>query len=101
MEAFSMARQSKREYLRSIHDRYRRGGRAEKTASVRRILQGLRLQPQICHLAIEPSVEAEGYALVTRHVRLRTTRRALRCWPRFWEASGYLCSQRLKAAMAQ
>ena len=32
MEEFSMARQSKREYLRSIHKRYRQGRRSEKTA---------------------------------------------------------------------
>jgi hypothetical protein len=32
MEEFSMARQSKREYLRSIHKRYRQGQRKEKTA---------------------------------------------------------------------
>ena len=32
MEEFSMARQSKREYLRSIHKRCRQGRRTEKTA---------------------------------------------------------------------
>ena len=32
MEEFSMARQSKREYLRSIHRRYSEGQRKEKTA---------------------------------------------------------------------
>jgi hypothetical protein len=32
MEEFGMAQQSKREYLRSIYDRYRRGRRTEKTA---------------------------------------------------------------------
>ena len=32
MEEFSMARQSKREYRRSIHKRYRQGRRKEKTA---------------------------------------------------------------------
>jgi hypothetical protein len=32
MEEYSMARQSKREYLRSIHKRYRQGRRTEKSA---------------------------------------------------------------------
>jgi len=32
MEEIGMARQSKREYLRSIHKRYRQGRRTEKTA---------------------------------------------------------------------
>ena len=32
MEEFMMARQSKREHLRSLHERYRRARRAEKTA---------------------------------------------------------------------
>lgn len=32
MEEFNMARQSKREYLRSIHERYRKARRSEKTA---------------------------------------------------------------------
>ncbi len=32
MEEFSMARQSKRDYLRSIYERYRQGRRSEKTA---------------------------------------------------------------------
>src|SRR5437773_12118231 len=32
MEEFGMARQSKREYLRSIYERYRGGRRTEKTA---------------------------------------------------------------------
>ncbi len=32
MEEFGMAQQSKREYLRSIYDRYRCGRRTEKTA---------------------------------------------------------------------
>jgi hypothetical protein len=32
MEEFGMARQSKREYLRSIHKRYRQARRKEKSA---------------------------------------------------------------------
>jgi hypothetical protein len=55
MEEFSMARQSKREYLRSIYKRYREGRRTEKTAMLGRVLQGLRLQPQVRHWAFEPS----------------------------------------------
>jgi hypothetical protein len=35
MEEISMARQSKRDYLRSIHKRYRQGARKEKTAMLK------------------------------------------------------------------
>ncbi len=99
MKGFTMARRSKREYLRSIYERYRRASRTEK---------GMILE-EFCKVC--------GYNrkyaiwLLNRHVpevavRKRTLSRSptysqamVRILAKVWEASGYLCSQRLKAAL--
>jgi hypothetical protein len=56
MEAFSMARQSKREYLRSIDRRYGEGRRKEKTAMLEEFCKICGYNRKVCHLAFEPSL---------------------------------------------
>lgn len=100
MEAFSMARQSKREYLRSIHERYRRGGRAEKTAMLEEFCK-------VCGYNRKYAIWLLNRPLKPKVVRRRVSRSAtyskasVAMLAKVWEASGYLCSQRLKAAMPQ
>jgi hypothetical protein len=60
MEEFRMARQSKREYLRSIYERYRRGATHREEHNVRGVLQDVRLQPEVCYLAAKPSFAQSG-----------------------------------------
>jgi hypothetical protein len=55
MEEFTMARRSKREYLRSIYPARTTGGEED---DIRGVLQDLWLQPQICHLVIKPYSES-------------------------------------------
>lgn len=101
MEEFRMARQSKREYLRSIYERYRRAGRTEKTAMLEEFckVSGYNRKYAIWLLS-RPLPKPPARRRVT--VRSATYSKAsITTLAKVWEASGYLCSQRLKAALPQ
>ena len=101
MEEFRMARQSRREYLQTIHERYRRARRAEKTAMLEEFCK-------VCGYNRKYAIW-----LLSRPLSHGTARRAVRqrsvtygqatitVLAKVWGASGYLCSQRLKAALPQ
>jgi hypothetical protein len=101
MEEFRMARQSKREYLRSIHERYRRARRAEKTAMLEEFCK-------VCGYNRKYAIWLLQRPLFQPKAPRRRTARsvtyskaAINTLAKVWEASGYLCSQRLKAALPQ
>ncbi|MFQ5990461.1 MAG: integrase [Candidatus Methylomirabilales bacterium] len=94
-----MARRSKGEYLRSIYQRYQRAPRAEK---------GMILEEfcQVCGYNRKYAIWLLNRPLPKVAVRKRTVSRSptysqamVRILAKVWEASGYLCSQRLKAAL--
>jgi hypothetical protein len=101
MEEFGMARQSKREYLRSIHKRYRQARRKEKSAMLEEF-------SRVCCYNRKYAIW-----LLSRSLSNTVARKAVSCrsatysktsitlLAKIWEASGYLCSQRLKAALPQ
>jgi hypothetical protein len=101
MEAFSMARQSKREYLRSIYARYRQGRRPEKTAMLEEFCKvcGYNRKYAIWLLS-RPLSNAAARRAVTRR-SATYSKASITVLAKVWEASGYLCSQRLKAALPQ
>jgi len=101
MEEFSMARQSKREYRRSIHKRYRQGTRKEKTAMLEEFCRvcGYNRKYAIWLLS-RPLPNAATRRAVTQR-SATYSKASIKVLAKVWEASGYLCSQRLKAAMAQ
>jgi hypothetical protein len=101
MEEFRMARQSKREYLRSIHERYRRARRAEKTAMLEEFCKvcGYNRKYAIWLLK-QPLSQAKAPRRRTKRSVTYSTA-AITTLAKVWEASGYLCSQRLKAALPQ
>src|SRR6476620_1589310 len=98
MEEFSMARHSKREYLRTIHERYRHGQRVEKTAMLEQFCK-------VCGYNRKYAIWLLNRPLKPRAERCPASRSAtyskasISMLAKVWEASGYLCSQRLKAAM--
>jgi hypothetical protein len=101
MEEFSMARQSKREYLRSIHQRYRKGSREEKTAMLEEFCK-------VCGYNRKYAIWLLSRPLSKGSVRRRVSPRravysqaSIAVLAKVWQASGYLCSQRLKAALPQ
>src|SRR6266705_754996 len=100
MEEFGMARQSKREYLRSIYERYRGGRRTEKTAMLEEFCK-------VCGYNRKYAIGLLNRPLKARVPRRPTPRSAtyskasIVTLAKVWEASGYLCSQRLKAALPQ
>lgn len=101
MEEFGMARQSKREYLRSIYKRYRRGQRREKSTILEEFCKvcGYNRKYAIWLLS-RPLPKAGG----RRRTAVRSasySKAAIAILAKVWEASGYLCSQRLKAALPQ
>jgi len=101
MEEFSMARQSKREYLHSLYKRYRQGRRTQKTAMLEEFCKvcGYNRKYAIWLLS-RPLSKAGARRRVT--VRSATySKAAVGTLAKVWEASGYLCSQRLKAALPQ
>jgi hypothetical protein len=101
MEEFRMARQSKREYLRSIHERYRRAERAEKTTMLEEFCKvcGYNRKYAIWLLKRPLSPAKAPRARTKRSVTY--SQAAITTLGKIWEASGYLCSQRLKAALPQ
>lgn len=99
MEGFTMARRSKREYLRSIYKRYRHARRAEK----RMILEEF---CKVCGYNRKYAIWLLNRPLPKAAVPKRTISRSptysqamVGILAKVWEAAGYLCSQRLKAAL--
>jgi hypothetical protein len=101
MEEFSMARQSKREYLRSIYKRYREGRRTEKTAMLEEFCKvcGYNRKYAIGLLSRPLSKAAARRGVTVRSASY--SKASISTLAKVWEASGYLCSQRLKAALPQ
>jgi hypothetical protein len=101
MEKFSMARQSKREYWRSIHKRYRQATRSEKTAMLEEFCKvcGYNRKYAIWLLSRPLSHGTARRAVGRRSVIY--SKATITVLAKVWEASGYLCSQRLKAALLQ
>ena len=101
MEEFKVARQSKREYLQSIYARYRRGQRTEKSTMLEEFCK-------VCGYNRKYAIWLLSRPLPKAGVRRRTgvrsatySKAAIALLAKVWEASGYLCSQRLKAALPQ
>jgi hypothetical protein len=101
MEEFSMARQSKREYWRSIHKRYRMAQRKEKSAMLEEFCKvcGYNRKYAIWLLSRPLSYAARRKTAGRRPVKYSQT--SIGVLAKVWEASGYLCSERLKAALPQ
>lgn len=100
MEGFSMARQSKREYLRSIYHRYQHARRAQKTVILEEFCKvcGYNRKYAIW-LLNRPLPKTAGPKRIT--ARSATySQTVVRMLAKVWEACGYLCSQRLKAVLA-
>ncbi|MGH9668908.1 MAG: hypothetical protein ACRD3A_02195 [Terriglobales bacterium] len=96
-----MARRSKREYVRSIHHRYQQAARAEKRAILDEFTQ-------VCGYHRKYGIWLLNRPLPAGARPRRVTRRAptyseavIRIVAQVWEAAGYLCAQRLKAALPQ
>lgn len=101
MEEFRMARQSKREYLRSIHERYRRAGRAEKTAMLEEFCKVCGYNRKYAIWLLKRPL-SPSKAVRRRTARCATYSKAsITMLAKVWEACGHLCSQRLKAALPQ
>lgn len=99
MEEFTMARRSKREYLRSIYKRYRKAARAEKKMILEEFCKicGYNRKYAIW-LLNRPLPKAAS----PRRIQSRSptySHAMVGILAKVWEASGYLCSQRLKAAL--
>ena len=101
MEDFTMARQSKREYLRSIYQRYRHAQRAQKTVILEEFCK-------ICGYNRKYAIWLLNRLLPTAAAPRRVTARpatyskaVIGILAQVWKACGYLCSQRLKAALPQ
>src|SRR5262245_52812139 len=101
MEELGMARQSKRDYLRSIHKRYRQARRREKSAMLEEFAR-------ICGYNRKYAIWLLKRPLPQPKAHRRRGKRsvtysqaAIATLAKVWEASGYLCSQRLKAALPQ
>lgn len=101
MEEFSMARQSKREYLRSIYERYRLGRRTEKTAMLEEFCKVCGYNRKYAIWLLSRPLPKPG---ARRRVTVRSatySQASIATLAKVWQASGYLCSQRLKAALPQ
>jgi hypothetical protein len=99
MENRPMARPSKQEYLRSIQPRYRQARRAEKTAILDEFTK-------VCGYHRKYAIRLLHRPGPERPRRRRGPKRApryseavIRLLAQVWEAAGYLCAQRLKAAL--
>ena len=98
METYGMARRSKHEYLRVIWPRYQRAERAEKTMMLDEFTQVCGYHRKYAlWLLNRPLSESPRPRRVARR-RPRYREAMIRVRAQVWEASGYLCSQRLQAA---
>jgi hypothetical protein len=101
MEEFKVARQSKREYLRSIYERYRRGQRTEKSTMLEEFCKVCGYNRKYAIWLLSRPLPKAG---ARRRASVRSasySKPAIAILAKVWEASGYLCSQRLKAALPQ
>ncbi len=95
-----MARQSKREYLRSIYQRYQHARRTERSAILEEFCKVCGYNRKYAIWLLNRPVPKAATAR-RRTARSPTYSQAMvEMLARVWEASGYLCSQRLKAALA-
>jgi hypothetical protein len=101
MGEFRMARQTKREYLRSIHERYRRAGRAEKTAMLEEFCKVCGYNRKYAIWLLQRPLSQPGAHRRRTERSVTYTKATITTLAKVWEASGYLCSQRLKAALPQ
>ncbi|TKB55594.1 MAG: transposase family protein [Nitrospira sp.] len=101
METNGMARRSKHEYLRVMWPRYQRAGRAEKTLMLDEFIQVCGYHRKYAlWLLNRPLPESPRPRRVARRPP-RYSEAMIRVLAQVWEASGYLCSQRLQAALPQ
>jgi hypothetical protein len=101
MEATRMAQQSKREYLRSIHGRYRQAGRAEKGQMLEEFCKVCGYQRKYAIWLLNRPLPEATRQKRRRRRRVSYSEALVKILAQVWEASGYLCSQRLKAAVVQ
>jgi hypothetical protein len=100
MEDGTMAHQSKRDYLRVLHPRYAAAPRNEKTAMLEEFCRvcGYHRKYAIWLLS-RPLPQAAGKQRAVTPRLPTYSPAAIGILAKIWEASGYLCSQRLKAAL--
>ena len=98
METNGMARRSKREYLRSIQQRYQQARRAEKTAILDEFTK-------VCGYHRKYAMRLLHRPGPARPRLRRVPKRAptyseevIRLLAQVWEASGYLCAQQIGRA---
>lgn len=101
MEEFSMARQSKREYWRSIHQRYRRARRKEKTVMLEEFCKVCGYNRKYAIWLLSRPLSHGTARRAVSHRSVTYSKASMTVLAKVWEASGYLCSQRLKAALPQ
>src|SRR3972149_9318320 len=100
MEECTMAQQSKRAYLRSIYHRYNHACRKAKTAILEEFTTVFGYNRKFAIGLLNRPLPPEGLRVRRVAARLPTYSEAMvRMLAAIWEASGYLCGQRLKAAM--
>jgi len=99
MEVGGMAQRSKHEYLRVRWARYQRAGRGQRSALLDEVTR-------VCGYHRKYAIGLLGRAVPPRPSIRRVARRrptysedVIRLLAQVWEASGYLCAQRLTAAL--
>lgn len=99
MEVGGMAQRSKHEYLRVMWERYQRAGRGQRSALLDEVIR-------VCGYHRKYAIGLLGRAVPPRPSIRRVARRrptysedVIRLLAQVWEASGYLCAQRLTAAL--
>jgi hypothetical protein len=99
MEAGGMAQRSKHEYLRVMWERYQRAGRGPRSAVLDEVMR-------VCGYHRKDAIGLLGRAIPPQPSIRRVARRrptysedVIRLLAQVWEASGYLCAQRLTAAL--
>ena len=99
MEEFKMARQTSREYLGSIHHRYQRAGRGDKGLILEEFCKVCGYNRKYAIWLLNRPLPQEVHRKRKRGRGLSYSQAMVEILAKVWEASGYLCSQRLKAAV--
>lgn len=99
MEAGGMARRSRHEYLRVMWQRYQRADRVTRSALLDEVTRVCRYHRKYAISLLSPPRPPRPPVRRTHRRRPTYPESVIRLLAEVWEASGYLCGVRLKAAL--
>lgn len=102
MEELKMAQSSKKDYLRAIHERYHQATRKEKSSILEEFSQACDYNKKYAIWLLNKPLPENSRVKRKRIIKRPAvySEQAIEALAKIWQATGFLCSQRLKPAIA-